>query len=95
MPSQIPEPQDQRMEDADVEPGLIDIGSQRIRVLPGASETAASFQLDNEDHTLGNALRYMIMKKQAPPQQPVLPFSTKSKSQSRSRTLRLFHSTSI
>lgn len=33
MPSQIPEPQDQRMEDADVEPGLIDIGSQRIRVV--------------------------------------------------------------
>lgn len=31
--------------------------------LPGSSDTAASFQIDNEDHTLGNALRYIIMKK--------------------------------
>ena len=31
--------------------------------LPGASETAASFEFEGEDHTLGNALRYMIMKK--------------------------------
>ncbi|CCG84701.1 protein of unknown function [Taphrina deformans PYCC 5710] len=32
--------------------------------LPGAATdgTASSFQLANEDHTLGNALRYMIMK---------------------------------
>lgn len=35
------------------------------RQLPGASDTAASFQFDQEDHTLGNALRYMIMKKYA------------------------------
>ncbi|KAF2639073.1 RBP11-like subunits of RNA polymerase [Massarina eburnea CBS 473.64] len=34
----------------------------RIRVLAGATETAASFQFDGEDHTLGNALRYVIMK---------------------------------
>ncbi|KAI4247063.1 MAG: hypothetical protein L6R40_001728 [Gallowayella cf. fulva] len=40
----------------------IDMGLQRIRILPGASDTAASFQFDQEDHTLGNALRYMIMK---------------------------------
>lgn len=31
--------------------------------LPGASETAASFEFEDEDHTLGNALRYMIMRK--------------------------------
>jgi DNA-directed RNA polymerase I and III subunit RPAC2 len=31
--------------------------------LPGASETAASFEFQKEDHTLGNALRYIIMKK--------------------------------
>lgn len=31
--------------------------------LPGASDTAASFQFEGEDHTLGNALRYIIMKK--------------------------------
>ncbi|CAD6575478.1 MAG: RNA polymerase subunit AC19 [Alectoria fallacina] len=41
---------------------FIDLNDQRIRVLPGASDTAASFEFDAEDHTLGNALRYMIMK---------------------------------
>ncbi|KAI3404828.2 RPC19 [Candida oxycetoniae] len=36
----------------------------KIKILPGASEdgTSASFQILDEDHTLGNALRYMIMK---------------------------------
>ncbi|KAF2158202.1 DNA-directed RNA polymerase I and III [Myriangium duriaei CBS 260.36] len=34
----------------------------RIRVLPGSTETAASFEFEKEDHTLGNALRYVIMK---------------------------------
>jgi len=33
-----------------------------IRVLPGSSETAASFEFSNEDHTLGNALRHIILK---------------------------------
>jgi len=40
----------------------ITIQEQRIRILPGSSETAASFEFRNEDHTLGNALRYIIMK---------------------------------
>ena len=31
--------------------------------LPGATETAASFQFEGEGHTLGNALRFSIMKK--------------------------------
>jgi DNA-directed RNA polymerase I and III subunit RPAC2 len=31
--------------------------------LPGSSETAASFALEKEDHTLGNSLRYLITKK--------------------------------
>ena len=31
--------------------------------LPGASDTAASFEFEGEDHTLGNALRYVIIKK--------------------------------
>ncbi|KAL4988995.1 DNA-directed RNA polymerase I and III 14 KDA polypeptide [Aspergillus falconensis] len=35
---------------------------KRIVVLPGATDTAASFQFDGEGHTLGNALRYAIMK---------------------------------
>ncbi|CCX11347.1 hypothetical protein FPQ18DRAFT_305857 [Pyronema domesticum] len=34
----------------------------RIRVLPGEEPGCASFQITDEDHTLGNALRYMIMK---------------------------------
>jgi len=34
----------------------------RIRVLPGGSDTAASFEFKEEDHTLGNALRHIIMK---------------------------------
>ncbi|KAN0103129.1 DNA-directed RNA polymerase I and III [Hyaloscypha variabilis] len=40
----------------------IEIDDQRIRILPGASDTAASFEFKKEDHTLGNALRYIIMK---------------------------------
>jgi len=35
--------------------------------LSGAIDTAASFQFKEEGHTLGNALRYVIMKKYAPP----------------------------
>lgn len=37
--------------------------------LPGHSEdlTAVTFQILDEDHTLGNALRYIIMKKYFPP----------------------------
>lgn len=31
--------------------------------LPGDVPGAASFEFTNEDHTLGNALRYIIMKK--------------------------------
>ncbi|KAJ4330439.1 RNA polymerase subunit AC19 [Didymella glomerata] len=38
------------------------VDRDRIRVLAGATESAASFQFDGEDHTLGNALRYIIMK---------------------------------
>jgi DNA-directed RNA polymerase I and III subunit RPAC2 len=34
-----------------------------ISQLSGATESAASFQIDGEDHTLGNALRYVIHKK--------------------------------
>lgn len=60
-------------------PMSISSASERIRVvsrlqiatsplvnmtqLPGATDNAASFQFDGEDHTLGNALRFMIMKK--------------------------------
>ncbi|KAK8081478.1 hypothetical protein PG996_000259 [Apiospora saccharicola] len=39
-----------------------EIEPQRVRILPGSSETAASFEFLDEGHTLGNALRYIIMK---------------------------------
>lgn len=42
--------------------GPIDPNEQRIRILPGSSDGAASFEFKKEDHTLGNALRYIIMK---------------------------------
>ena len=35
----------------------------RNRKLPGSTPTAASFEFLQEGHTLGNALRYIIMKK--------------------------------
>ncbi|MCJ1225348.1 RNA polymerase subunit AC19 [Toensbergia leucococca] len=62
-----PEPynsEDQSMTDAPANPqeSLIDLEDRRIRVLSGASDSAASFEFEAEDHTLGNALRYMIMK---------------------------------
>ncbi|KAF2750311.1 DNA-directed RNA polymerase I and III polypeptide [Sporormia fimetaria CBS 119925] len=53
------QPHDTEEADAYMDPNL---DRERIRILPGSSETAASFQFDNEDHTLGNALRYVIMK---------------------------------
>ncbi|KAL6891398.1 DNA-directed RNA polymerase [Trichoderma longibrachiatum] len=42
-------------EEEEVEP-------QRVRILPGSTDTAASFEFTDEGHTLGNALRYVIMK---------------------------------
>ncbi|KAK3375169.1 DNA-directed RNA polymerase [Podospora didyma] len=36
--------------------------TQRVRLLPGSSPNAASFEFLDEGHTLGNALRYIIMK---------------------------------
>jgi DNA-directed RNA polymerase I and III subunit RPAC2 len=35
---------------------------QRVRILPGSTDTAASFEFTDESHTMGNALRYIIMK---------------------------------
>ncbi|MCJ1247200.1 RNA polymerase subunit AC19 [Trapelia coarctata] len=68
MPSQQAS-QDQPMAEAPAEgepatqaPETYELGQQKLRVLPGASETAASFEFEGEDHTLGNALRYLIMK---------------------------------
>ncbi|CAN8096825.1 unnamed protein product [Discula destructiva] len=35
---------------------------KKLFLLPGSSDTAASFEFRDENHTLGNALRYIIMK---------------------------------
>ncbi|OJJ43777.1 hypothetical protein ASPZODRAFT_154290 [Penicilliopsis zonata CBS 506.65] len=66
MPSSVQDPDhDQSMVDAQQEtaqPDYPELEEKRILVLPGATETAASFQFEGEGHTLGNALRYAIMK---------------------------------
>ncbi|CAK7221100.1 RNA polymerase subunit AC19 [Sporothrix curviconia] len=36
--------------------------TQRVRLLPGSTPSAASFEFLEESHTMGNALRYIIMK---------------------------------
>lgn len=48
---------------AAVEEGVI-ADTEKIKILPGMSSdgSAATFQIKEEDHTLGNSLRYMIMK---------------------------------
>ncbi|CRG88813.1 DNA-directed RNA polymerases I and III subunit RPAC2 [Talaromyces islandicus] len=76
MPSAQPEEQDQSMVDVEAvdevqeeeeidEDKELEIGENRVTVLSGATETAASFQFKDEGHTLGNALRYVIMKNPA------------------------------
>lgn len=47
----------------EAEGAIFEERDNRIRILPGSSETAASFEVKNEEHTLGNPLRYIIMKK--------------------------------
>ncbi|KAJ5669261.1 DNA-directed RNA polymerase I and III subunit [Penicillium macrosclerotiorum] len=61
--SEEPQEHDQSMMDAENEPvNPILLDEKRIVVLPGSSETAASFQFEGEGHTMGNALRFAIMK---------------------------------
>ncbi|PYI23251.1 DNA-directed RNA polymerase I and III 14 KDA polypeptide [Aspergillus japonicus CBS 114.51] len=67
MPGSLDQENDQSMMDAAPEQqheqdDVLELEDKRIVVLPGATETAASFQFDGEGHTLGNALRYAIMK---------------------------------
>lgn len=45
--------------------GLQEVCTLILQQLRGATETAVSFQIEKEDHTLGNALRYFINKKSA------------------------------
>ncbi|KAM3451783.1 hypothetical protein MY3296_005063 [Beauveria thailandica] len=39
-----------------------EVEAQRVKILPGSTDTAASFEFLEEGHTMGNALRYIIMK---------------------------------
>ncbi|BFZ63284.1 RNA polymerase subunit AC19 [Saitoella coloradoensis] len=50
--------------DREAQDAVMDVDATKIQILPGASEdlSSATFQILEEDHTLGNALRYMIMK---------------------------------
>jgi DNA-directed RNA polymerase I and III subunit RPAC2 len=34
----------------------------KLQVAPGATENSATFVIANEDHTLGNAVRYVLMR---------------------------------
>jgi DNA-directed RNA polymerase I and III subunit RPAC2 len=34
----------------------------KVQVIPGHTSTSATFLIANEDHTLGNALRYVLMR---------------------------------
>jgi DNA-directed RNA polymerase I and III subunit RPAC2 len=47
-------------EDEEAEQAELDL--QSVRILPGSTDKAASFEFLNEGHTLGNALRYIVMK---------------------------------
>lgn len=56
-------PQDEVMEDDQYqyeEENEDDI--QKVKLLPGSTDQAASFEFEDEGHTLGNALRFIIMK---------------------------------
>lgn len=35
----------------------------KVQLVPGASSSSATFVLANEDHTLGNSLRYTLMRR--------------------------------
>lgn len=54
-PGEDVEEEEEEEEEEEVEP-------QRVRILPGSTDTAASFEFVDEGHTLGNALRYIVMK---------------------------------
>ncbi|GAB1320175.1 RNA polymerase subunit AC19 [Madurella fahalii] len=52
---QVEEAEDDEFEEEEEEEEV-----QRVKLLPGSTPTAASFEFLNESHTLGNALRYVI-----------------------------------
>lgn len=69
MQDEPPSAQPASVEDADMEDDTCgneeeeeETEVQRVKILPGSTDTAASFEFTDEGHTLGNALRYIIMK---------------------------------
>ncbi|QPH01988.1 hypothetical protein C2857_006193 [Epichloe festucae Fl1] len=69
MQDEPPSAQPASVEDADMEDDTYEneeeeeeTEAQRVKILPGSTDTAASFEFTDEGHTLGNALRYIIMK---------------------------------
>ncbi|KAG5930378.1 hypothetical protein E4U42_001624 [Claviceps africana] len=68
MQDEPPSAQPAAAEDAEMEGGIPEIReeeeeeeeeveAQRVKILPGSTDTAASFEFTDEGHTLGNALR--------------------------------------
>ncbi|KAI0437163.1 DNA-directed RNA polymerase [Xylaria telfairii] len=56
------DPMEEDKEDNDLGEDEENEEPQRVRILPGSTSTAASFEFLKEGHTLGNSLRYIIMK---------------------------------
>merc|ERR1711939_146303 len=52
----------ERLDDQREAPAVAPTTTQKVEVLPGATLDACTFAIHNEDHTLGNALRYITMK---------------------------------
>ncbi|KAL6869517.1 RNA polymerase subunit AC19 [Amphichorda felina] len=60
--AQVEEQQEQQEQQEEEEEEEEEVEPQRVKILPGSTDTAASFEFTDEGHTLGNALRYVIMK---------------------------------
>ncbi|KAK3380034.1 DNA-directed RNA polymerase [Lasiosphaeria ovina] len=52
--------EDEAVPEAENEEDMLPEEVQRVRILPGSTEHAASFEFLEEGHTLGNALRFII-----------------------------------
>ena len=56
---------EEAVEEEEQEEEEVELDTEKIKILPQATSedgTSASFRIIDEDHTLGNALRYIIMK---------------------------------
>ncbi|KAH8673813.1 DNA-directed RNA polymerase [Xylariales sp. PMI_506] len=61
-PEATPDEADTMQQEGAEEEEEEEVVEQRVRILPGSTSTAASFEFLEEGHTMGNALRYIIMK---------------------------------